>query len=739
MEDSSMRNSSSPPLHIVVLFGFTIFLSSFLLFLIQPVFAKLILPWFGGAAGVWITCLVFFQVALLLGYLYAHFVAERLAPRSQALLHIGLLAASLFVLPVIPGPAWKPGAGDDPALRILALLTVVLGLPYFLLSTTGPLLQSWYSRRWPDSQPYRMFALSNAGALIALCSYPVWIEPRLATRTQDGLWSIAFAGFAIFCAQAAWIGMRPRGSAGEYDSSIEEVPAGEAAPAAASAQKNDAEQSDVAGAGADEDSPRTEPAPAAFPFATPDPATTVFERPPFPHMVIWTALAAGGSMLLLSTTNQLTQNIAAVPLLWILPLAIYLLTFTLCFESHRWYRRPIFLRLLAVALGSVGYTIYDIDMSAAIPVAVPVFSIGLFLCCMFCHGELSCLKPEGRYLTTFYLTIALGGALGAVFVGLIAPAAFPGIYELPLSLLFIAALALQLNWQDGLLPRLLWGSVTVAMAIVLISEIRGYHKDTVVMTRNFYGALRVVESSEGGSEVYTLYHGTIEHGAEFLSPRQRMNPTSYYGPESGAGLALRYETNGPKRVGIVGLGAGTLSAYGQPGDLFHFYEINPQVLELARSEFSFLRESAAKVEVTLGDARLSLEAEAPQQFDVLVVDAFSGDAIPVHLLTREAFALYLRHLKPEGILAVHVSNQYLDLAPVVQQLASFYGYPAVLIRSAKDEQQLISAASWVLMTQNRAFLGRPEVANAAQPIPPRRGLRLWTDDYNSLLQVIRWM
>jgi hypothetical protein len=456
-------------------------------------------------------------------------------------------------------------------------------------------------------------------------------------------------------------------------------------------------------------------------------------------MATWTALAAGGSMLLLSTTNQLTQNIAAVPLLWILPLAIYLATFTLCFESQRWYRRPIFLRLVVVALGAVGYTIYDIDMSAAIPVAIPVFSIGLFVCCMFCHGELNCLKPEGRHLTSFYLTIALGGALGAVLVGLVAPTVFPGIYELPLSLLFIAALALWMNWRDGLLARLLWGSVTVAMAIVLISEIRGYHKDAVVMTRNFYGALRVVESRAAGGEVHTLYHGTIEHGAEFLSPERRLNPTSYYGPSSGAGLALRFGTNGPKRAGIVGLGAGTLSAYGQPGDAYRFYEINPQVPALARSEFSFLRESAAKVEVTPGDARLSLEAEPPQRFDVLVVDAFSGDAIPVHLLTREAFAVYLRHLQPEGILAVHVSNQYLDLAPVVQQLASFYGYPAVLIHSAKDEQQLISAASWVLMTRNRAFLGRPEVANAAQPIPPRAGLRLWTDDYNSLLQVIRWM
>jgi hypothetical protein len=428
-----------------------------------------------------------------------------------------------------------------------------------------------------------------------------------------------------------------------------------------------------------------------------------------------------------------------VPFLWILPLAIYLLTFILCFESSRWYRRGLFLRLLAVGLASVGYAIYNIGETAAPVVQLPVLAFGLFSGCMYCHGELSCLKPDARRLTSFYLTLALGGALGAAFVGLAAPAIFSSIYELPISLLFAAALALHLNWSSGWLQRLLWVSVAAAMAMVLVAEVRGYRHDTLVMMRSFYGALRVVQSSQDGVEVRTLDHGTITHGTQFVSPQRRMIPTSYYGRPSGVGLALRYAHDGPKRVGIIGLGAGTLSAYGQTGDQFHFYEINPQVIALANTQFSYLRDSRARIEITLGDARISLEAEPAQGFDVLVVDAFSGDAIPVHLLTREAFALYFRHLKPRGILAVHVSNQYLDLAPVVRQIGLFYGYPAVQIHSKRDPEQLLLPATWVLMTRNLAFLTKPEIANAAEPIPPRPGLRVWTDDYSSLLPVIRWL
>lgn len=674
--------SSAPRRPALVVLAATIFLSSFLLFLIQPIFAKLILPWFGGAAAVWTTCLVFFQTVLLAGYLYAHLLV-RLRPRRQVLVHAALLAAAVLLLPVIPGPFWKPAGAANPEWRILGLLAVILGLPYFLLSTTSPLVQNWCARRWPALDPYRLFALSNAGALLALAGYPFWLEPLVPTRTQDIFWSAAFAGFAVLCAATAWMSL---------------------------------------GAGG---------LPGSNPEPSSDPPPTLGEK------TTWIALAAGGSMLLLSTTNQLTQNVAAVPFLWVLPLATYLLTFILVFESSRWYRRGFFLRLLAVGLASVGYAVYDIHVSDTFMVAAPLFTIGLFVGCMYCHGELSLLRPGSRHLTSFYLMVALGGALGAVFVGLVAPLIFSGIYELPISLLFIAALALWLNRRSDAAQRVLWATVTVAMIVVLVAVVQGYHQGALVTTRSFYGALRVLQTTQSGSEVRTLYHGTIKHGSQFLSPTRRREPTTYYGPPSGAGLALRYGFDTPKRVGVIGLGVGTLAAYGREGDEFHFYEINPQVVAIANSLFSYLRDTPAKVEVTLGDARLSLESEPPQRFDVLVVDAFSGDAIPVHLLTREAFALYVRHLKPQGILAFHLSNQYLDLAPVAEEIAASCGYPAVQILSPPSDERLLSPARWVLATHNEAFLSRPEIRRAVSPIHARPALRLWTDDYNNLFQVLK--
>jgi hypothetical protein len=650
------------------LYGATIFLSAFLLFLIQPIFAKLILPWFGGSSAVWTTCLVFFQTALLAGYLYAHLLERRWV-------HGVLLAVALLFLPVMPGERWKPSGAGDPAWQILAMLTVVLGLPYFLLSATSPLLQKWLAQ--DGSEPYRLFALSNVGALLALASYPLWIEPHSATRSQDFFWSCGFAAFALLCAVAAWL-------------------------------------------------------------AKPGVSVVNETTPRRGSSIPWLLLSAAGSMLLVSTTNQLTQNVAAVPFLWILPLAVYLLSFIICFESPRWYQRGLFLRLLAIALASLAYALYDVDFSVAIVVAIPLFTVGLFIACMFCHGELSRLKPDASRLTAFYLMIALGGALGAIFTGLIAPHVFTGIHEFPLSLFLVAALAAWINWQEGLTARLLWITVSVAMMAALIAEVHSYQKDALVMTRSFYGSLRVVESIRGEGKSRTLYHGIVQHGAQYLDPAKRDEPTMYFGPQSGAGLALRFCCDGPKRVGIIGLGAGTLAAYGKPGDTFQFYEINPQVIGLAKSHFTFLSDSKAAINIVTGDARLSLERETSPPYDVFLADAFSGDAIPVHLLTQEAFALYLRHLKPSGILAVHISNQYLDLAPVVAQLASVHGLTARLVLSEKDDAHLYARAEWILMTRDASFFKRPEIAAAATIIVPRPGLRLWTDDYNNLLQVFKF-
>ncbi len=660
-----------------ILYGATIFLSAFLLFLIQPIFAKLILPWFGGSSAVWTTCLVFFQTALLAGYLYAHLLSKRSA-RKQPFIHIGLLIVALCLLPVMPGERWKPSGAGDPAWQILAMLTMVLGLPYFLLAATSPLLQKWLAR--DGSQPYRLFALSNVGALLALAAYPLLIEPRISTRSQDLWWSYGFAAFALLCGLAAWTGRSHTSAALEVG-----------------------------------------------PSAVPPQST-----------LPWLALSAAGSMMLVSTTNQLTENVAAVPFLWILPLAVYLLSFIICFESPRWYRREIFLRLLAMALASLAYALYDIQVSVAIAVAIPLFTVGLFIVCMFCHGELSRLKPVPSRLTTFYLMIALGGALGAILAGLLAPRVFTGIHEFPVSLLFVAALALWVNWQEGHTARLLWLTVSVAMLVALIAEVRGYRKDALFMTRSFYGSLRVVETMRGGQQARMLFHGTVQHGAQYVDPAKHREPTMYFGPQSGAGLALQFCCDGPRRVGIIGLGAGTLAAYGKPGDTFRFYEINPQVIELAKSHFTFLSDSKAAITIATGDARLSLERETAPPYDIFLADAFSGDAIPVHLLTREAFALYVQHLKPSGILALHVSNQYLTLAPVVAQLASAYGLTARLIHSPKDDAHLYAQSDWVVMSRDARFFAHPAIANAATIIEPRPGLRLWTDDYNNLLQVFRF-
>ena len=665
-----------------VLYPSTVFLSAFLLFLVEPLLAKLILPWFGGSASVWATCLVFFQLALLLGYFYADLSSRFLTPKAQAAFHIGLLIVSLLWLPLHPKASWQPMPGEDPAWHILRVLTGAIGLPFLMLSATSPLVQNWFSRRGSGSRAYRLFALSNLASLLALLSYPFLIEPNSTVHHQANLWGAGFAVFVVLGGLVAWISRTP------------------------------------------------------ILFAT-GALSEAEANPTLRLKVLWFSLSACGSMLLLSITNHLSQNVAPVPLLWILPLSLYLLTFTLTFEHPRFYSRWLFARLLAVCLGSLGYAIYDFRFAQGLQLSVPLFCGGLFVCCMFCHGELSRMKPAAKHLTLFYLLLSSGGAAGAIFVGLVAPHIFVGIYEGPVTLCVTAGLALIVFWEQGFLARALWTTVTVAMGVVLFVHVRTYEAHSLVITRNFYGALRVTESKHIGRQARMLFHGTIEHGAQFLLPPMRRWPTTYYGTDSGVGFALRYCCQNAKRVGVVGLGAGTVAAYGKAGDYFRFYEINPQMVRIANSVFSFLRESPAKTDVVLGDARLSLQAEAPQQFDVLAVDAFSGDAIPVHLLTKEAFGVYLRHLKPNGVLAIHTSNTYLRLAPVVKQLADSYHYQAEAITSEADREQMILPAEWVLVSRNRAFFALPMLEKETDDITVPAGLRVWTDDYNNLFRILK--
>lgn len=661
----------------------TVFLSAFLLFLIEPMMAKMILPWFGGSAAVWGTCLVFFQSALLLGYGYADWSTRRLSPKRQTVAHIALLALSLCFLPILPPAYWKPHPGADPAWRILGLLTATIGLPFVLLSATSPLLQSWFRRLRPQTDPYYLFSLSNFASFLALLSYPFLIEPQMSTSTQAGGWSALFGLFVVFCAAAAFFSRTRTGANREV-------------------------------------------------------ITERNEQLSLKRRWHWLAFSACGSMLLLTVTNHLTQDVAPVPLLWVLPLSLYLLTFTLAFSRKQFYHRWLFIRLLAVFLIAMAYEVYDSREIGAIQISLPLFCLGLFICCMFCHGELNRLKPEGRALTSFYLTLSLGGAVGAVFVGLIAPRLFSSMYEFPFTLLLTGLLACVTLWREGPAWRVLWCGISLALVCVVVLKVQSLQHESIAMVRDFYGALRVTESNDCGQmPARALYHGTIQHGAQYRNWPWRKVPVAYYSFNSGIGLALQFCCEGSKRVGIIGLGTGTLAAYGRPGDLFHFYEIDPDVVQIAHSLFTYLRESPARKEITLGDARLSLQSEEPQQFDVLAVDAFSGDAIPVHLLTEEAIELYLKHLKPNGILAVHVSNTYLVLDAVVKQWADRFGYKAKRIEDAGNDHLCVAPSDWILVSRNSRFMTSPLVTKQEAPIQIPAGLRPWTDNYNNLFQLLR--
>jgi hypothetical protein len=669
-----------------ILLSVTVSLSAFLLFSLEPLFAKLILPWFGGSAAVWSTCLVFFQCALLLGYLYADITSRRLSATQQSFLHIALLVASLLLLPIAPNPSWRPQEGSEPAWRILGLLTASIGLPFVLLSATSPLLQMWYTRRNSSAEPYHLFALSNFASMVALLSFPLLIEPNIGSHKQVVLWSVLFTTYVILCSTAAW----------------------------------NARRSITVGL-----TSRSEPAePAAAPSAR--------------EKLLWLGLSACGSMLLLSVTNHLLENIAPVPLLWVLPLALYLLTFTLAFSRRRLYSRWPMVRLLAVALASVGYAVYEPSFATSVQLGVPFFCVGLFVCCFFCHGELARHRPAALRLTKFYLMISLGGVLGAIFVGLVAPHLFTSIYEFPVTLVFLAALAMVVLWREGWLPRIFWAVAAAALMVVLVRSVRSNQEGTILRVRNFYAPLSVKQCTNSLNEPYrSLYHGRIEHGAQFVRPPSSLLPTTYYAPDSGVGLAITQCCRNAKRIGAIGLGAGTLAAYGKTSDYFRFYEINPQVIAIADSSFGYLRDSAARIDIVPGDARLSLQNEAPQEFDVLAVDAFSGDAIPVHLLTKEAMAIYLRHLKPEGILAIHTSSEYLYLAPVVQLLADDVGYSTRWITSSYNQRTLAATSNWVLVTRNSRFIKDVDSSSSHRAIRVPPHLRLWTDDYNNLFQILR--
>jgi len=668
-----------------VLFGSAVFLGSFLLFLVEPIAAKQLLPALGGSAAVWITCLVFFQTALLLAYLYAHWLAQR----SFWNLHFVLL---LFA--TASAAAWAlrtaglAGASQHPVTAIFAALGLSIGLPFLALGATSPLLQVWLARIESGPIPYRLFALSNLASLLALLLYPTIIEPYFTLKAQRLVWAIGFVAFAIISAALA---VRARNA-----SQTESIAQDESA-------------------------------------ITPAPIS---------HKLLWVLLPMGAAMQLSAVTSYITQNIAAIPLLWILPLAVYLITLILAFEFPRILPRGILIRFLVVMLAGLGYALSNGEVSWPLRVSLPMFLVEVFAACLFCHTEAYSLRPRRTSESTlFYLLFAAGGAMGSFLIGIASPLILSFNYDLALTFFVTAVLALAVTWSSGWPQRMLWTTASVLMLVLVFMLQVAYHRNTPFAARNFYGSLRVRESLSAfpGATLRTLTNGTIQHGTQIFSDELRKTPTTYYAEDSGVGLALRYCCQGRARnIGAIGLGVGTIAAYGQAGDHIRFYEINPAVPPIAQNIFTYLRESGAQVSIVEGDARASLSQELPQNFDVLVVDAFSGDAIPIHLLTAQAIDLYKSHLAPGGILAFHISNQHVDLEPEIVQLATYAHMNVRRVSSAENIERGEFYATWMLLTNDDEFLSAPEVAGKARmPTDDDIG-RLWTDDYSSLLPLINW-
>lgn len=681
-------------------YALTIFLSAFLLFLVQPLIAKQILPWFGGSASVWNTCMLFFQSLLLAGYAYADRSVHQLNATRQVGLHATLLLLSLLSLPIIASESWKPLGDEDPILRILGLLIATIGLPYALLSTTTPLIQAWYWRSFRQAVPYRLFALSNAASLAALLGYPTLIEPFFGGRETAIAWSIGYAVFAILC---IWVGWRSI-SAPQRSTSID----------------NDQRPADGL---------------TSIQLSSSHVAQDQEASPSLSRTLSWVLLSALGSAVLLAVTNHLTQNISSVPFLWVLPLALYLISFIVCFDRPAWYHRGFWAVTAALSLPLM---IYFADSLALFQVS-GLYAAGLFAVCMFCHGELASLKPHPSQLTRFYLAMSLGGALGALSIAIGAPLLLSGYYELHIT---VTVIALVLLWRS-LNSQWVWrlGSAGLLAGVIFLvhQELQEYQLGIREMERNFYGVVRTRDYPSEPGFRYML-HGAINHGGQLQGEPFEMMPATYYGPSSGYGRLFEAMPEGPKRVGLIGLGAGALAAYANTGDQWVIYEINPVVVELAKKEFSFLGRMKAPYEIVLGDGRLALEREAPRQYDVLAVDAFSGDSIPIHLVTREAMAAYVKHLAPGGVIVFQATNRFVDLQPVAKRLADSFGLEAVLI---EDSPQFTTGPErWylhtdqIVMTKNKTLLQHPAFKEA-KAISLRDDVGVFTDDHSNLLRILK--
>ncbi len=732
---------------MLVLYTVTIFLSAALLFVVQPMFARMVLPLLGGSPAVWNTAMVFYQAALLGGYAYAHASTARLGVRRQAVWHLLVLLLPLSILPIAIHAGWTPPADRNPIPWLLALMTVTIGLPFFAVSTGSPVLQKWFAatRHRQAADPYFLYAASNVGSMLALLSYPILVEPHLRLAQQSRAWAWGYGALVVLtaaCAVKMW-----RSSASVAFSS-----------------------------------PVTPPSP---------PPEKISPR----RRARWVLLSFVPSSLLLSVTTYLSTEIAAVPLMWVIPLAIYLLTFILVFARHPILSHNLLRRALPILIVPL---VMVINMQASEPIGgmMLLHLAVFFVAAMLCHGRLAADRPAAAHLTEFYLWMSVGGVLGGIFNALVAPLLFNSVIEYPVTLVLACAAGLapagesETGWAtwnafDWIGPVLVGGLTAALLVLVQASPFRadatvaglmfglpalicyffsrrprrfalglcalliagsfyeGPRGQVLYAERTFFGVHRVTLDVTG--QYHLLVHGKTLHGMESLDPARRREPLSYYHRTGPVGEIMGvYGRRPAERIAAVGLGAGSLATYAQPGQAWTYFEIDPVVLKLARDPrfFTFLRDSPASLRVVLGDARLSLVREPDEAFDLLVVDAYSSDAIPVHLVTREALALYLRKLAPGGLLAFHISNWHLDLEPVFANLARDAGL-ACLVR----DDTAVPAAALALGKSPSIWLVMSRQAGELAPLTrdprwrPGRGndqQAIWTDDYSSLLSVFRW-
>lgn len=685
----------------------SVFISAFLVFQIQPIISKIILPWFGGGASVWTTCMLFFQFFLLVGYLYAYILTKIFSVKSQIVLHLACLLVSLFLLPNNIADIQNISISGQPTWAVLTVLFFSLSFPYLILSANTPLMQHWFTNETSGARPYRLYAISNVGSFLALVSYPILIEPFMPLDWQIKLWSSIYWLFVLIVGWICFIVIK---------------------------QNN-------------KDRPCT-------------PEQSIHSKIAFFRLTLWFMLSALGVILLLSTTNALTQNVPPVPFLWLAPLAIYLLTYVLAFSHLGIYVRnfwlPFFMLLSFIAL-----LIYFIGGQFDIITQLLIYLLILLCGCMICHGELNALKPQQGNTTLFYLVLSAGGVCGSFLVSFVAKSLFDEFLEFPLAIFSVLVLASASLWwirQEELaeakssttsdvahssFSKLAVGSAVVGLVWLLafINLNNQYQQYDIAKGRNFYGILTVKDITEGKVNERRLIDGTTSHGSQALPVAKSAVPMSYYRPGTGVQLVIEELSSDSKlQVGIIGLGVGALAAYGQRGDHYTFYELNPLVSDFANQYFNYLGSAKGEVEVKLGDARVTLQNEIElgqnNEFDLLIIDAFSGDLIPTHLMTREAFLLYQQHIKTQGVMALHISNRHLSLMPVIMQHSKNLNMQIMLFDTPGEGRE--HDAQWVVLTNNRQLLQSPKLISKQTVVAKEQYQQvLWTDDYSSLLPILK--